>query len=145
MDSRKRPKLQTVEDVRLRDLSVRVSGISEFVLMVVRITIGNIFTLIHICQNILTRHSQPKHSRTFKALHEERGYPKQLIERTISEKQQYLRSIFPEDSRLLKQKAKTTEQILLFVTKYNPVVSILQAILTRSRGRATGFLLKTSH
>lgn len=81
-------------------------GFFKFLLMVLKITVGDSFTLIHICENILTRHSQPKQSKTFKALLDERDDPKWLIERTISEQYQCLRSIFLEDSRLLNKRPK---------------------------------------
>ena len=100
--------------------------------MVLKITVGTF------CHSRLPKHLQkPFPAKTFqnkfKALLEERGYPKLLIERTVSEQYQYLRSIFLEDScRLLRQKAKTTEKTLPFVTTYNPAVSIPQATLTRN-------------
>ena len=94
--------------------------------MVLKIQGRELLTFTHIFQNILIRHSQPKHFKTFKALLEERGYPKELIERTLSE------VIFSGRQTALKQKAKTTEKILPFVTTYNPAVSNLQAILTRN-------------
>ena len=94
--------------------------------MVLKMTVGNFFTRIHICQSILTRHSQPSYSKTFKAPLEERGYPKQLIETTLSEDN------FSGRQSALKQKAKTAEKILPFVTTHNPTVSNRQAILTRN-------------
>ena len=47
----------------INNLSAQVSGICKFLVVVLKITVGNSFTLFHIYQNILTRHSQPKHSK----------------------------------------------------------------------------------
>ena len=62
----------------------------------------------------------------FKARLEEWGYPKRLIERTLSKVN------FSGRQSALKQKAKNSEKILPFVTTYNPAVSNLQTILTRN-------------
>ena len=60
----------------------------------------------------------------FKALHEQGGYPKHLIERTPSEVN------FSAGQLALKQKAKTSDKIL--VRTYNPAAN-LKTILTRLR------------
>ena len=53
------------------------------------------------------------------------GYPKHLIESTLSE------ITFTRRQSALQQKQKTCEKILLFVTTYHPAVPELKKILTR--------------
>ena len=83
--------------------------------MVLKIRVGNLFTLIHICQNILRTHYQPKHSQNIPkhskpALLEEQGYPKKLMERTLSKV-----TIFCSGRQsALKQKAKPPRKFYHF-------------------------------
>ena len=105
------------------------SGIFKFLLMVLKITVGDSFTLIHktfpekTIQNI---QSPPRRARQCR---------RNNVNACPSEVN------FSERQSALKQKAKTTDKILLFVTTYTPAVSILQAI----NWRTTRVLLRTKN